>query len=198
LETTVDPNTVRTMAQFHSSKSVRTGLKPMLSFSGAAFEEGVGGENGSRFQLMKSLMLDLFRGEEVKEIDVEGLQELISFAASEEEIGSEAVPKVHMRVWRLVTKRSGQKVPRVELEEIGPRVDFRLRRIRDADPALWKEAMKQARGTEVFEVPYGHFMFANKLTSPERRRTLTWMLLATRPAVSISANRTWANYRLVR
>lgn len=198
LETTVDPGTLRTMAQFHSTKSVRAGLKPMLSFSGAAFEEGVGGENGSRFQFMKSFMLDLFRGEEVKEIDVEGLQELISFAASEEEIGSDVVPKVHMRVWRLVTKRSGQKVPRVEVEEIGPRIDFRLRRVREADPALWKEAMKQPRGSEVCDHQQKQTVATDQFYSLERRKTSIWMLSVTRRVASIWASRTLDNCKRAR
>lgn len=149
LETTVDANTVRTMAHFTSNKGLRVGLKPMVSFSGAQFEEGAGGDNAAKFQLAKSMFLDLFRGEDISEIDAEGLQELISFAASEEDLGTETVPVVHMRVWSLVTKRSGQRLPRVELEEVGPRLDLRLRRIREADPAVLKEALKQARGNEV-------------------------------------------------
>ena len=48
-----------------------------------------------------------------------------------------------MRVYRIVTRRSGQKVPRVEVEEIGPRCDFRIGRVREADEGMWKEAMKK-------------------------------------------------------
>jgi len=53
-----------------------------------------------------------------------------------------------MRVWRIVTKRSGQRLPRVEVEEMGPRIDFRLGRVREADEGMMKEALKRAKGTE--------------------------------------------------
>lgn len=46
------------------------------------------------------------------------------------------------------TKRSGQKLPRVEVEEIGPRMDFRVGRVKEADESMLKEAMKKARGLE--------------------------------------------------
>lgn len=136
-------DTARTLKQFKGEKC-KVGVKPLLSFSGAQFDS----PTANAYTLAKSLFTDFFRGGETKELDVEGLQLLISFFAGEDgEDGTKA--PIHMRCWRIVTKRSGQKVPRVEVEEMGPRIDFKVGRIREADGGVWKEALKKAKGTEV-------------------------------------------------
>jgi ribosome production factor 2 len=153
LECSVVKDTARTLGQFKTEKC-RVGTKPLLSFSGTAFDEPPAGSDGvNKFALAKSMFLDFFRGGEASEMDMEGLQMMISFAAAEEDVaGGEVRQMVYMRVWRIVTKRSGQKLPRVEVEEMGPRIDFRLGRAKDADEAMMKEALKKAKGTEVWEL----------------------------------------------
>ena len=59
--------------------------------------------------------------------------------------GEDDKPKVHLRVYLIKTKRSGQKLPRVEVEEMGPRMDFRVGRIKEPEEAMLKEAMRRAR-----------------------------------------------------
>ena len=143
LELYVVQETARTLQQFKGEKC-RTGVKPLLSFSGSQFDSPTPNE----YTLAKSIFVDFFRGAEVKEIDVEGLQLMISFFAGEEGANGEK-PQIHMRCWRIVTKKSGQKVPKVEVEEIGPRVDFRIGRTKTAEDTRWKEALKKAKTTEV-------------------------------------------------
>ncbi len=143
LELLVVEDTVRTLEQFKGQKC-KVGVKPLLSFSGAQFESPV----SNKYTLAKNMFVDFFRGAETEKVHVETLQLLISFFAGED--GPEGEPaQIHMRVWRIVTKKSEQKVPRVEVEEIGPRIDFRVGRIKEADAALQKDAMKKAKGTEV-------------------------------------------------
>ena len=143
LELYVIKDTARTLAQFKGDKC-KVGLKPLLSFSGTQFESPV----SNQYTLAKSILTDFFRGGESATVDVEGLQYMISFAAGEDaQDGSMA--KIHMRCWRIITKRSGQKVPRVELEEMGPRIDFSVGRTKEAEASVWKEAMKKAKGMEV-------------------------------------------------
>ena len=63
--------------------------------------------------------------------------------------GTEEVkPKVHLRIYLIRTKRSGLKLPRVEVEEMGPRMDFRVGRVQEADESILKEAMKRARTSQ--------------------------------------------------
>lgn len=143
LETYVVKDTVRTLNQFKSDKC-KVGLKPLLSFSGTQFESPV----ANQYTLAKSIFTDFFRGGESSTVDVEGLQLMINFASGEDaHDGSPA--KIQMRCWRIITKRSGQKVPRIEVEEMGPRIDFTVGRTKEAESSVWKEALKKPKGTEV-------------------------------------------------
>ena len=149
LECHVNADTGRVLDQFRGRKW-RVGTKPMMCFSGPQFEDlGSGSSSNNKFALAKSMFSDLFRGEEVTEMDIEGLEMMISFAAGETGEGEVHADWVYMRVWRIITKRSGQKMPRVELEEMGPRIDFRLGRVQQADPAVMKEALKKDKTTKV-------------------------------------------------
>ena len=147
MEGIVEQSTARTLSQFGGAKC-RVGMKPLLSFSGTQFDEDSG---ASKFTLAKSMFTDFFRGGEAKEIDVEGLQWMVSFTAAEEAGEGEKREMVYMRCWRLVTKRSGQRLPRVEVEEMGPRINFRLGRIRQADEGMLKEAQRRSTTAEVSE-----------------------------------------------
>lgn len=143
LELLVVQDTARTLGQFQGRKC-DVGIKPLLSFSGIQFES----PTPNAYTLAKSMFVDFFRGAETQKIDVSGLQLLISFFVGED--GPDGEPaQIRMRCWKIVTKKSGQKVPRVEVEEIGPRIDFRVGRIKEADAAMRKEAMKRAKGSEV-------------------------------------------------
>ena len=140
----------RGLRQFAGGKGgggVPVGVRPMVCFSGGRWEEG-GGKG--KWAVVKSVLMDFFRGGgegSTREVDVEGLQLMISFFVGEEdEKGGE--PVIHMRCWRIVTKRSGGKVPRVEVVETGPRIDMRVGRVREAEPGMWKEAMRKGGNRE--------------------------------------------------
>ncbi|KAL6703040.1 rRNA-binding ribosome biosynthesis protein rpf2 [Coniothyrium glycines] len=143
LELYVNPESFRSLQQFKNKKP-GVGLKPLLSFHGTLFEDAPG---ETKYTLAKSLLIDLFRGQDASEVDVEGLQYLISVSAAEP---SDAVPAppVALRFYLLRTKRSGQKLPRIEVEEMGPRLDVTLGREMFPDPDMLKEALKKPRGAE--------------------------------------------------
>ena len=150
METHVDAESSRLLSQFSKEGrgGVKVGVKPMLSFSGSGWEgEGEGGD--TRLGRAKSLFVDFFRGEEAKEVDVEGLQLLISFFAEDASLDSgeeELGPKVHMRCYKISTKKApGSKTPYAEVHEVGPRLDLRIGRIKEPDSQAWKESMKKAK-----------------------------------------------------
>ncbi|EXK47527.1 valyl-tRNA synthetase [Fusarium oxysporum f. sp. lycopersici 4287] len=143
LELYLDPESFRSIAQF-KTKKFAIGLRPMILFAGTAFESPVSNE----FTLAKSMLLDFFKGEPSDKIDVEGLQYIISISAEDSTGDGDVKPAIHLRVYTINTKRSGQRLPRVEVEEIGPRMDFRVGRVREPDESMLKEAMKKPRGTE--------------------------------------------------
>ena len=189
LETNVVQDTARPLAQFKGDKC-KVGTKPLLSFSGSAFESPV----ANQYTLAKSLFTDFFRGGETQTVDVEGLQLLISFLAGED-ADDGSMPRLHMRCWRIISKRSGQKMPRVEVEEMGPRIDFTLGRFRAAEDGAWKDAMKTAKKTEVSHMPtWPHFdivlMSSVVVLRPNRRKMLRRTSSATRLGESIWDNRT--------
>jgi ribosome production factor 2 len=142
LELYLDADSFRTLAQFKNTKCA-VGLKPMIVFSGTPFENPVQDE----YTLAKSMFLDFFKGEPADKVDVEGLQYIVSISARDSVDGEEEKPKIHLRVYLIRTKKSGQKLPRVEVEEMGPRMDFRVGRVKEGDEAIMKEALKRTKGS---------------------------------------------------
>jgi ribosome production factor 2 len=140
LELYINPETFRTLQQFKNKKP-SIGLKPLISFHGTVFED----PNQSKYTLAKSLFIDLFKGQDATEVDVEGLQYLISLSA-EEPTDELPNPQIKLRFYLLRTKRSGQKLPRIEVEEMGPRMDFTLGREMFPDADMLKAALKKPKG----------------------------------------------------
>ncbi|KAK0618579.1 Brix domain-containing protein [Bombardia bombarda] len=150
LEFYLDPETFRSLSQFKTAK-VPVGTRPLMVFAGTAFESPV----PNAFTMAKSMLIDLFRGETTDKIDVEGLQYVVVVSADEPtssetspEVDASSKPTLHLRVYLIRTKRSGQRLPRVELEEHGPRMDFRLGRIQEPDADMMKEALRRAKTNE--------------------------------------------------
>jgi ribosome production factor 2 len=108
-----------------------------------------------RYQSLKTLMMDFFRSQTVETMELDGLQYVISLSVPEQdspsvEGGSEDLPPVHFRVYLLRSKKvKGSKFPRVELEEMGPRMDLKLGRYKDADPEMLALALKKPKEKEV-------------------------------------------------
>lgn len=116
------------------------GLKPMFTFNGAAFD------SHPVFQHLKSLFMDFYRGEETDLQDVAGLQYIMALSVGEiEDPNATTLPLVHFRVYKLQTFRSGQKVPRVEVDEIGPRLDFKIGRRITPAPEVEKDALTKPK-----------------------------------------------------
>jgi ribosome production factor 2 len=143
LELMVDDESFRSMAQFKTARKPAIGLKPLVAFSGTLFDS----PTPNAYTLAKSLFADMFRGRDVASVDVEALQWMVHFVVEEEEEEGQGAPppKIRMRCYRLLTKRSGQKLPRVEVEEIGPRIDFRVGRKQEAEEAMMRAALTKPK-----------------------------------------------------
>jgi len=118
------------LKDFKTSK-VASGCKPALLFHGDPFSDPA----NSEMQRLKNLLMDFFRGPEVTNIRLAGVEHALQFTA----VGS----KVFMRSYRILLNKSSSRIPRVELEEIGPRIDWVVRRSQLASDDLYKEACKQ-------------------------------------------------------
>lgn len=144
LELHIDAESFRTLSQFKNRKCA-VGLTPMILFIGTPFENPIANE----YTLLKSIFIDFFKGEPATKVDVEGLQYLVSISAKDLIDGEEQKPTIHMRFYLIQTKKSKQKLPRVEVEEMGPRIDFRVGRMNEANEEMLKEAFKKPRTTEL-------------------------------------------------
>lgn len=127
-------------------------MKPMILFAGSQWNDESASEQATLFRQLKTTMIDLFQGEEISSIDVAGLQYVLMVAAGENNgdttnsSDGSVKPVIHLRWYRVRTVRSSTpKVPRVELDQIGPSLDFRIGRFRFADPNVLSEAMKHAK-----------------------------------------------------
>lgn len=143
LELYLDPESFCTLNQFKNKKCA-VGLKPMLLFAGTPFENPIPDE----YTAAKSFFIDFFKGEPSDKIDVEGLQYVVSISVKDIVEGEEAKPQIHLRVYLIRTKRSGQKLPRVEVEEMGPRMDFRVGRYKEPEQSVLKEALRKAKTSQ--------------------------------------------------
>ncbi|XP_075975520.1 ribosome production factor 2-like protein Non3 [Anticarsia gemmatalis] len=118
----------KAMTEFHNMK-VLAGIKPCLIFNGPAWDLN------QDLKRLKSLFTDFFHREKVETIRLQGLEHVLSFTATE---GG----NIYFRSYRILLKKSGQRTPRIELEEIGPSIDFKLRRTRLGSDDLYKEACR--------------------------------------------------------
>lgn len=105
------------------------GLKPSFVFCGHLWEQN------PDYKKVQNLMLDFFRGTIVDEINLSGLETVFMVTADDD-------GKVYMRVYKVSLKKSGTKLPRVELELMGPSMDMKLGRTRFAPDELMKQALK--------------------------------------------------------
>ncbi|RKP16700.1 Brix domain-containing protein 1, partial [Rozella allomycis CSF55] len=122
----------KTLEDFKVEKCA-VGAKPSIIFVGELFEMN------ETYRHLKNFFLDYFRGKEVKVIDLTGLEHVIVFTATE--------ANIFMRTYRPLLLKSGNKLPRVELEEMGPRFDFKVGRTKFAHEELMKRATRQPKET---------------------------------------------------
>lgn len=115
--------------------------------------------------LLKSMLLDFYNGHEIDQIPLEGLEAVMTITAGPLkneptstmeptdgkadlvlDAGKEDLPLVHLRVYTAkATAAAGTKTPQVTLAEMGPRLDFRIRRIKFPAEEMMQQALKRAK-----------------------------------------------------
>ncbi|XP_033335588.1 ribosome production factor 2-like protein Non3 [Megalopta genalis] len=124
----------KSLNDFKVSK-ISEGLKPLLVFNGELFE------NNYELDRIKNLFVDMFQREVVENIRLQGLEHVLSFTAVEN--------KILLRSYRVLLKKSNSRIPRIELEEIGPRADLICRRTKLASADLFKKACKKPKELKI-------------------------------------------------
>lgn len=132
--------------QFDASTIPQLGNKPAFIFTGQLFTT-----NPALIQA-KSLFLDFFRGRQIEHLNLKGLDRVlfVSYIMPTLPPGGSAAenaPIIIFRQFAVKYKKSGTSVPKVVLEEMGPRFNLTLRRRREAPVDLEKEAKRQPKLT---------------------------------------------------
>ena len=115
------------------TKTCSVGMKPMMIFNGEAFNQS------EELEKLKNVLLDFFHGETSDKITLEGLEHVISVTAGPPDADGN-VSRIYFRSYIVTKKKSGVRQPRIELEEMGPSIDFVMRRTRHASDEVWKKA----------------------------------------------------------
>ncbi|KAJ2785269.1 rRNA-binding ribosome biosynthesis protein rpf2 [Coemansia javaensis] len=114
------------------------GARPLMVFNGETFAQD------ERMILLKSLLLDFFRGEDSDRVSLKGLEHVITVTAGP--AGPNGEPGlVFLRTYTIDLKKSGVRQPRVELTEMGPSLDLRIRRVRYPADDMWKQAIRMPK-----------------------------------------------------
>ncbi|KAL5231725.1 hypothetical protein ABZP36_030501 [Zizania latifolia] len=109
----------------------KLGSKPFFAFIGEHFE------SVEELKHLREVLLDLFKGEVVENLNLAGVDRIFVCTAI-------SPTTVYMMHCALRLKRSGTSIPRIELVEVGPSMDLVVRRHRLPVESLKKEAMKTA------------------------------------------------------
>jgi ribosome production factor 2 len=144
----------RQLNSFHASKREAVlGSKPLVIFQGAAFE------TNESLKRTKSLLLDFFGAAKPDKVLLSGIDQVIvctTFDTPPPAAGSsaseESDPPVSVRRFRVLQQKSGSRLPRVELEEIGPRFTLTLDRQKGPDKDKWKQAIKVPKAVKPTKV----------------------------------------------
>lgn len=126
-------------------------FKPMISFPGAGggcasaskpclLFNGADWEHNPELQSVRSIFLDFFRLEQVEAISAIGIDHVIVFTV----VGT----RIYLRHYATRLRKSAEGTsPHVGLTEMGPSVDFSIRRMHYAPNDLMKSAMVQPKAT---------------------------------------------------
>jgi len=104
------------------------GSKPCFIISGSDFD------NDEVLKMTANIFVDFFRGSVIDNINLSGIDHVIALTAKNS-------TSFHFRHYSVHMKKSEDRVPKVELEEIGPSIDFAIRRNKFAVGDLRKQTL---------------------------------------------------------
>ncbi|XP_037026974.1 ribosome production factor 2 homolog [Bradysia coprophila] len=122
--------------QDFKNDKIGTCVKPCLVFNGPKWGQT------EEYRRLKSLFIDAFHRDTVQAIRLQGIEHVLSFTVTDDNL-------VMLRSYKVLLKKSGHKTPRIELTEIGPSIDFSIRRTKIASDDLYKLSRKQPKQLRV-------------------------------------------------
>lgn len=102
---------------------------------------------------LKSHFLDFFNGFSLSEMPITAIEHVITITAGPLSSSSTSsddekakLPRVHFRVYTIkVLSVSSTKQPKIELTEMGPSIDFSVRRVQEPDAEMLRHALKRPK-----------------------------------------------------
>lgn len=130
IELGVKASTFKTYSAFsHRTTVIRQDSKPAMVFQGDGFD------SDADLKTLQSVLLDFFRGEVLEKVNLAALDRVIVVTALENK-------EVLFRQYSVILKKSGTKFPRIELQEVGPHMDWKIRRVKPASEELMNQSLK--------------------------------------------------------
>lgn len=126
------------LTEFRDTAKKNIGSKPMMLFQGDQWD------TDSTYGKIQNLLLDFFRLDKIDKISLKGLDHVIVCTVID--------GIIYLRAYIVRFKKSGTKIPNVELYEMGPSIDMSLRRTHIASEDLWKAACKRPKVLKVTKV----------------------------------------------
>jgi len=157
IEVYINQGTFKSISDWSTEReaTVKFGVAPCIIFNGDDFEN----ETKPDTMLLKNLLLDMFRATSADKINLAGLDRVIVCTAHND--------MIYFRQYAIVMKKSGSKFPRVELEEIGPTMDWKIGRVKSAPPDLKARSLRTVKQVR----KKGHVLKKNIETGPMGHKT---------------------------
>jgi len=114
-----------------ATEKVSAGNRPCFIFVGLEFQQK------EEYKKLSNLLLDFYQGTRAKMANLIGLEYVI--------VCTVVAEKICFRTYRILLKKSGTRIPRVELEEMGPSFDLVIRRSQFASTDLNKMAFSVSK-----------------------------------------------------
>lgn len=131
-------------ANIPNKLKIPTGIKPMLSFTGEGWTEN------SELERVRNMFTDIFVGQKADNVSLKGLELLFNFEINPE------LTKIKMTTYKVILKKSGTNVPRVEFDEIKHpddlTIEFLIRRKHIGPSELWKKSMKRPAAKAIGQI----------------------------------------------
>jgi ribosome production factor 2 len=127
------------VVDFSALEAAKTtvGAKPLMVFQGDGFEHDVDLSHA------KMMLMDFFRGEEMKNLALAAVDRALVFTAVNK--------RIFMCLYNVKFVSSGTPVPRVELEDSGLSMILSIRRNRLASTEMEREALKKPKQSIAFK-----------------------------------------------
>ncbi|KFW84251.1 Ribosome production factor 2 [Manacus vitellinus] len=125
------------MFDYHVLDMIELGVEKFVSLKDVKPSVGFIFSPETWHLLFLNTLSDFFRGPTVPSIRLAGLEYVLHFTAVD--------GKIYMRSYKVLLKKSGCKIPRIELEEMGPSLDLVMRRTHLASDDLYKLSLKQPK-----------------------------------------------------